>query len=889
MFKSVTAEPCDNLTWNSTSGSWINFHVRYCERYCDEEGSFIIQPRCNEPACFSCDCDTDCSIYDTCCPRMLNSSFTEPVKTIYAHLPDAERFICGNLPYDSLAVNYFLISDCDSKFSEDRSVVDQCRNPETKTMDDITPYLDVYYGIVYKNKFCALCNGYSVPDTDTIANVTSINNSVKIASPWSVNVSCRHFQNVYHFTSEYEFVTAVFNTTTDGCEVRLSPPASHFAPKKCEVSEQATKKAECAKTDLVSENFYCQNLTRRYHGFDNYPNIFCYLCSVESTLMRCGCANILARKITIVVQEPPPPMYPPISLLLGVSKRHFRITCLNGFSDDKGECKKASCSPGKIITPEGHCVTALNAIRGLGYKLAMTLRPVNDVALTIPDIERCHSEIDNKLRYEGNEVELETLVTMATSSDSHYKIYSYHITAYIVADRNKTRDEFERLMLQMTTSTWEIAAGEKNLTLKPLSFVHESSFNFSNAANFTILRNKTSFAGYSSIWSLKESFIDMTYSLVCPHVKVNVSKITVVDWEVNISFEYDGRSYSVQSGPDISFVKGRVHICLDRFKMITKESESFLGIILYYFQVVCLSLSVACLILCLVTYFLFTSLRSLPGLNNISLCVSLATAQATLLVTVEYGVRGHLTSGFCLFNAMLLHFSWLASFAWMSACCIHMFLAFTSFNLHKNVGTSDRRRHFRYCLYGYGSPALIVILTLTLNVAMTSGASIGYVDDICFLDSRTSILTVVLSLLVPLCVMVISNGVLFTLTLREMVQVAKIQKSASRTERQGVMTYVKLSTLTGISCVVSAAGVWLDNDILQLITCPLMALQGVFIFFSFIVNKRVGKMYYDLLRLHCFRFALTAGDVGRQTASTKESHSNQRAKFSSLRTESTEM
>ncbi|KAH9488679.1 hypothetical protein Btru_042151, partial [Bulinus truncatus] len=497
-----------------------------------------------------------------------------------------------------------------------------------------------------------------------------------------------------------------------------------------------------------------------------------------------------------------------------------------------GECRTVSCSPGKIPTQEGDCITAIKTINGLGYKLAMKLRPINSLELTKKDLKISHLAIYKKLR----------------AHTTGQKIRSYNILAYIVADRNKTRDEFEQKMLQMVTSTRNISLDTelgKNFYLKPILLSNSA---FTDSIHLRMRKNRPTF--YTpSIWSLKEKFIDITYN-VCPYIEVNNTNITIDEWETNISFENDGRSYNIQSGPGVTFVNGKVLICVETFKKLTKERVKGLVVFLYYFQVVCISLSVACLILSLLTYFLFTSLRTLPGLNNISLCVSLATAQICLLITADYGVQGHLTSGFCMFNAILLHFTWLASFAWMSACCIRMFLAFNSFNLHRNVGNSDLKRYFRYCLYGYGIPALIVILTMTINVTTTSGASVGYDDTICFLDIRNSVLNVVLSMLVPLCIMVIGNGVLFTMTVFQMVSVAEVQKSASVTERRGVMTYANLSTLTGISCVISAVGVWLENDILQLITCPLMALQGVFIFVSFIFNKRVDSSTY---RLKCLQ------------------------------------
>uniref|UniRef100_A0A2C9K9D0 G-protein coupled receptors family 2 profile 2 domain-containing protein n=1 Tax=Biomphalaria glabrata TaxID=6526 RepID=A0A2C9K9D0_BIOGL len=377
-------------------------------------------------------------------------------------------------------------------------------------------------------------------------------------------------------------------------------------------------------------------------------------------------------------------------------------------------------------------------------------------------------------------------------------------------------------------------------------------------------------------------FIDLTYTLLCPYVAVNISSVKVNMLDIHLSFNYDGRVIEVVGGPNISVVNGELHICLETFKTLIKTNpvQSPADIALYYFQIVCILFSVVCLVMSLVTYFLFSSLRTLPGLNNMCLCLSMLCAQVSLLLTVEFGVKGQLPPKLCMFHAIFLHFSWLASFAWMSGCCIHMFLAFTSYTSPRNVVNSDIRRHIRFFIYGFGVPLLIVAANLGINACLTNGQSIGYDDTICFLDTRMSALTIVLTLLVPLCAMVFSNGVLFTLTLREMLHIAKIRKAATGMERQGVMTYVKLSTLTGVFCIVAAVAVWLENLILQFLTCPLMALQGVFLFFSFIFNKRVGKLYCDMLGLHRLGITLTTQSSSSQSASVKRTKHKKRIQYS---------
>ena len=55
----------------------------------------------------------------------------------------------------------------------------------------------------------------------------------------------------------------------------------------------------------------------------------------------------------------------------------------------------------------------------------------------------------------------------------------------------------------------------------------------------------------------------------------------------------------------------------------------------YYLTLVCVSVSMVCLLLTLFTYFTFRTLRSAAGLNNMFLCGSLLLAQASLLASAH--------------------------------------------------------------------------------------------------------------------------------------------------------------------------------------------------------------------------------------------------------------
>nr|KAI8756025.1 G-protein coupled receptor 64-like [Biomphalaria glabrata] len=737
-----------------------------------------------------------------------------------------------------------------------------------------------------------MCNGYVIKGN---TNDETYNLTVKMASPWSIKISCKHYQSLYHLTNEYEFFFAAAKSSL--CNITFSPPPSKIPPKVCRKRLDKNLKHVCTNQDSVEDQL-CQNLpNRKYLKAGQKANIFCFLCdgSIRQSCTVYDSESPCPKPVYVHDRTFTPVPKPPITVLLTFQKR-------NDFQNDnicsspldwldfQGECQAANCTAGKIPSKDGQCITALSGIRGLAYKLALTLTPQDKVVMTETEIEDLNTAVYQELRSLSSRMEMSYEVTMEILVNGSKILLSNTILANILADDDKNRDEFESEMIQIVTRSWEFTLASFKKPNITLNLLLGSEYHKPDLQNSSLLSDLSTrrygmtipeyIPYYSDFleWPDCCDFIDVTYTLLCPYVAVNITNITVNMLDIHLSFNYDGRVIEVVGGPNISVVNGELHICLETFKTLIKTNpvQNPADIALYYFQIVCILFSVVCLVMSLVTYFLFSSLRTLPGLNNMCLCLSMLCAQVSLLLTVEFGVKGQLPPELCMFHAIFLHFSWLASFAWMSGCCIHMFLAFTSYASRRNDVTSDQRRHIRYCVYGFGVPLLIVVANVGVNASLTSGQSVGYDDTICFLDTRTSALTIVLTLLVPLCAMVFSNGVLFTLTLREMIHVAKIQKEATGTEGQGVMTYVKLSTLTGVFCIVAAVAVWLDNIVLQFLTCPLMTLQGVFIFFSFIFNKRVGNMYYDLFGLHRLQAFFTTQSSSNQSASKKPTESKNR-------------
>ncbi|XP_053389512.1 uncharacterized protein LOC128552489 [Mercenaria mercenaria] len=166
----------------------------------------------------------------------------------------------------------------------------------------------------------------------------------------------------------------------------------------------------------------------------------------------------------------------------------------------------------------------------------------------------------------------------------------------------------------------------------------------------------------------------------------------------------------------------RVRICLADFNTYLEVTVSIPLLQRIYKVVdnVCTILSLFCLLITFITYCVFRSLRNVPGINNMSLTISLFCAQLTL----KLGIWQPVDSTFCPVFGILIHLFWLSTFFAMNVCSFHMYRVFSSNIVPLSKFT--RKTNVLYLLYTYFSPTGIVLLTIGSHLAMSEGHSFGY-------------------------------------------------------------------------------------------------------------------------------------------------------------------
>ena len=316
------------LVWDPTTEHWEDFHIRYCGLVC-VNGSFKdLHPevsKCMWPRCFHCDCHQTCSVLDTCCPHgtiLSDGSFQRQENKISrtnSLPPYPYQIECASIPYKQWG-NFLQVLDCpqDDPFlsldlteGRKKNLKEMCvqNYTEETDLDYILPYVDVEIGLVFRNKFCSLCNGYSVISSDELSE----SNNVRTAVPWNLKVTCTHYQDIYHVSSLRKFIDqaqssmACKDVVYDKCPAKVKPRTC-FPP---------VKKHEWIDTCEEPLRSSCLKYNNTYLGLENYRNIFCFMCTGSNPSE--SLCYLQVSKIIVVTNKKRRERIAPLSLLLGVT------------------------------------------------------------------------------------------------------------------------------------------------------------------------------------------------------------------------------------------------------------------------------------------------------------------------------------------------------------------------------------------------------------------------------------------------------------------------------------------------------------------------------------------------------------------------------------------
>ncbi|ESO96888.1 hypothetical protein LOTGIDRAFT_159637 [Lottia gigantea] len=245
-------------------------------------------------------------------------------------------------------------------------------------------------------------------------------------------------------------------------------------------------------------------------------------------------------------------------------------------------------------------------------------------------------------------------------------------------------------------------------------------------------------------------------------------------------------------------------------------------------SVVCTCISLLFLIITFVFYCTVKYMRNVVGVNVMGLIINLFIAQ----LVYEFGLELFDYPVLCKAMGISIHYFWLSSTFWMNCCTIVLFMKL-SFPLHSRAFTTKYilLRSSLYCTF---TPLVIVVITIVVN--MSNNGTIGYANRaICYMsyanDRRYAFA-------LPLGLLILTNIGLFSYTFIK-IRVDQVESTINKENKINILACLKLSVITGAAWIFvfiyEATGVIAFAYLFTL----LVGAQGVVIFLTFVVNKRV--------------------------------------------------
>ncbi|XP_027631278.1 adhesion G-protein coupled receptor G2 isoform X2 [Tupaia chinensis] len=199
----------------------------------------------------------------------------------------------------------------------------------------------------------------------------------------------------------------------------------------------------------------------------------------------------------------------------------------------------------------------------------------------------------------------------------------------------------------------------------------------------------------------------------------------------------------------------------------------------------------------LITYVAFEKIRrDYPSKILIQLCAALL--MLNLVFLLDSWIALYNMRGLCVSVAVFLHYFLLVSFTWMGLEAFHMYLA-----LVKVFNTYIRKYILKFCIVGWGLPAVVVTIILTIspdNYGLGSYGKFpnGSPDDFCWINSNVVFYITVVGYF---CVIFLLNVSMFIVVLVQLSGIKKKKQLGAqrKTSIQDLRSIAGLTFLLGIT------------------------------------------------------------------------------------------
>ena len=332
-----------------------------------------------------------------------------------------------------------------------------------------------------------------------------------------------------------------------------------------------------------------------------------------------------------------------------------------------------------------------------------------------------------------------------------------------------------------------------------------------------------------------EGTIFVSKFLKCEMIELNLDNFDIRRQEVGIFFE--GLSLFLSNKDFMETNQSKIRVCARDYIPSTEilnrhSSPSFINIL----SISCACLSLISLIITLTVYSLFAELRTQPGLNNMSLCISLLAAFIGLFIA---GIRS-IDGLWCSVVGLLVHFLWLNSVFWLNICCFHMFRTFGTIRV-----PVEKKHSWMYHVYCFISSTVLININIIWSLSVSNGTIIGYGkhSSVCYIYYPHM---VGYTMALPVGLIVVTNIIMY-ITVIYKIKKDSFSARCQRSQKH-FFIYVKLSTVTGVSWLSYIPAILSRSYVCDVIFSVLVACQGVYIMFAFVSNRRVINLFKSFIK-----------------------------------------
>ena len=688
---------------------------------------------------------------------------------------------------------------------------------------DIIPEWNQYNFVAICGQTGVACNrtslyailepNFAIPVTDTATGINYVNyncarcNDVTMVTPWIPQLACDPDIVPY----ENQNGSFMIDTTEKlelylrNCQVNYMIPSTVQPRRYCGEFNRKCPPS-CNNSDLIHrcENSYIVDYVEpRMRSFTTYDNLYCALCAGEiaDTLT---CAQIFY-----------------IDAAVGGTGGMFSLSLLFDFDPSDGvtvgrkacsfgqkwiaasqECRLVSCPDDQRLLEETCLPTSLNVT----LSASLFFNSTEDLNSVSGNLESDNLLVDN-LNKEFKELlpqEDKIMLSLNQNRSSEF-ILNLTLDIHLVFSKNSTFNLGADLG---NLSENSIHAFDDELVL----LMQRSGVNLGNV----IIEVDDNVV-------FKQALLqDCTWFLFRNDEFIHEND-TVIVTSTN-------KVYTIER---YRLVKDEALVCISNDDMDTVRidvSES-LGIL----TLVLITLSIICLIIRLVLQFKVTYYTSFAGKLHFNLCLSLCLAFLMLIIGGSISLTKIVK--LCAAFGTLMYWFFLSTFFWMFAVTFDTWLVFRPSATFVKVDDTSKSLA-RYILPCWLIPAIVAVIVACLDFgSIERRFQPQFGVNLCWFNQRYALMVY---FAIPVALLTILTTIFFILTVVYLRRtLSSSARPSSDKESHQIWIYFRLYVLMGISWIIGFVAAFVGHDVLWVIFIILNASQGILIFISFVLNRKV--------------------------------------------------